>query len=94
VAEREGDDALLQVRPDLVGHPRPATLAHVERLKTPAINALLQAVGGRAVHAHRPAGGRHIAQLIGQREQAQTESGERVMLCHRLSFHLVWRPGD
>src|SRR3712207_8982710 len=38
----------------------------------------------RAVHAHRPAGGRHVAQLVGQREQAKTESDEHVMLSHRL----------
>ena len=93
MAERERDDPLFQVRADLVGHPRPPALADVERFQAPAVDALLPAVVRRAVDAHRPAGGRHVAQLVGQREQPQTESDEHVMLCHRLP-PLVWQPGD
>jgi hypothetical protein len=44
VPEREGDDPLLQMRSDLVGHPGSAELAHVERLQAPPIDALLQPV--------------------------------------------------
>jgi hypothetical protein len=36
--EREGDDALLEVRADLVGHPRPPPLADIERLTPPAVD--------------------------------------------------------
>src|SRR5215207_6917549 len=39
VPEGEGDDPLLEVRADLVGHPRAATLPDVQRLKAPAIHA-------------------------------------------------------
>ena len=70
----------------LVGHPRPPALAHVQGLKPSAVHALLQPVVGRAVHPHRPARRRHVAQLVGQREQAKTQSDEHVMLRHRLPF--------
>jgi chorismate-pyruvate lyase len=94
VPEREGDDPALQMRADLIGHPWAPTLAHVQRLQAPAIDALLQAVIGRPIHAHRATRRRDVAQLLGQREQAQAKSDEHVMLCHRLPLRLVWRPGD
>jgi hypothetical protein len=77
MAEREGHDPLLQVGADLVGHPRPPALAHVERLEPPAVDLPLEPVVGRAVDAHRPAGGGHVAELLGQGEQAQAESTSR-----------------
>jgi hypothetical protein len=94
VTEREGDDALLEVGPDLVGHPRPPALAHVERLKTPPIDALFEAVVGRTIHAHRATRRRDVAQLVGRREPAKTESDEHVVLCHRSPLRLAWRPED
>ena len=41
--------------------------------------------------AHCPASGGDVAELLGQGEQAQAESDEHVMLCHRalLSIRLV-----
>jgi len=93
MAQGEGDDPLFQVRADLVGHPGSPALADVEGFQAPTVDALLPAVIRGAVDAHRPAGGRHVAQLVGQREQAQTESDEHVMLCHRLP-PLVSQPGE
>src|SRR3954447_2297801 len=60
MTEREGDDPALEVRPDLVRHPRAPALADVERLKPPAIDALLQAIVGRPIHTHR----RHAAETL------------------------------
>jgi hypothetical protein len=94
MTQREGDDPLLEMRADLVGHPRPPALADVERLQAPAIDLALEAIVGRAIHAHHPARLRHVAQLLGQRKQPQTESDEHVMLSHRLSFQQVSQPGD
>src|SRR5262245_33546636 len=74
------------MRANLVGHPGAPALANVERLKTPTVDALLQAIVGRAIHAHRATRGRDVAQFLGQREQPQAESDEYVMLCHRLSL--------
>jgi hypothetical protein len=94
VTQREGDDPLLQMRADLVGHPRAPTLTDVERLEPPAVDALFEAVVGRAVHAHRPTRRRHVAQLVGQREQTKTESDEHVMLSHPAPLRLVSQPED
>jgi len=94
MAKREGDDLLLEVRTDLVGHPRPPALAHSQGLQPPAVDLALPAVIGRPIYPHGPTRRRDVAQLVGQREQPQAESDEHVMLRHRLSFHLVWRPGD
>jgi hypothetical protein len=35
MAEREGDDPLLQMRPDLVGHPRAAALSRTFSASNP-----------------------------------------------------------
>jgi hypothetical protein len=94
VPERERHDPLLKMRADLVGHPRTPTLAHVEGFQAPAIDAALEAVVGRAIHAHQPARGRHVAQLLGEREQPQAESDEHVMLCHPALPSLVSQPED
>jgi hypothetical protein len=40
------------------------------------------------VHTHRPAGGRHLAQLLGQGEQTQAESDQHVMLRHTALLEL------
>jgi hypothetical protein len=81
LGKREGEDALLQVRPELVRHPRPAPLPDPERLQTPAVDSPLPAVVGRVVHAHRPAGGAD-ADLCGEREDAQAEAEEHVIIRH------------
>src|SRR5215211_4999898 len=91
MAEREGHDPLLEVGADLVRHPRPPALSDPERLKPPAVDPALEPVVARAVDAHCPASGGDVAELLGQGEQAQAESDEHVMLCHRalLSIRLV-----
>jgi hypothetical protein len=94
VPERERHDPLLEVRADLVGHPRTPALAHVEGFQAPAIDPTLEAVVGGAIHAHRAAGGRHVAQLLSEREQPQAESDEHVMLCHPALLPVVSQPGD
>src|SRR5207248_9164127 len=40
VPERERHDPLFEVRADLVGHPRPPALAHVQRFQAPTVDAL------------------------------------------------------
>src|SRR3954454_12106539 len=62
VTERN-DDPLLEVRADLVGHPRPAALTTIQRFQAPAIDLGLQAVVGRPIDAHRPAGLGEVARL-------------------------------
>jgi hypothetical protein len=69
MGEREGEDALLEVRPELVGHARAAALSHSESLQAPAVDAALPAVVGRVVHAHGSAGGAD-ADLAREREEA------------------------
>jgi len=68
LAEREGDDPLLQMRAELVGHPRPAPLPRPQRLKTPTLDLLGPAVVGRMMHPHRTAGRTHT-DLPSEREQ-------------------------
>jgi hypothetical protein len=70
------------VRADLVRHPGPPALADRERLEAPAVDLALKPVVGRTVDAHRPASGGNVAELLGQREQAQPESDQHVMLRH------------
>src|ERR1700756_2538935 len=48
VRQRERDDPLLQVRADLIRHPRPPPLPHVQRLKAPAVDLALPSVIRRA----------------------------------------------
>jgi len=94
VSEGKGDDALLEVGAELVGHPRSPALAHLQGFQAPAVDLALPAIVGRAIDPHRPAGGRDVAQLLGEGEQPQAESDEHVMLCHRLFSFLVSQPGD
>src|SRR5512144_974359 len=63
------------MRADLVRHPGPPPLPDRQRLEPPAVELALPAIEGRAVDAHLPAGGRHVAQLVRQREQPQPKSG-------------------
>ena len=87
VPERERDDPLLQVRADLVGHPRPPALADVSASRPQRSTRCFQAVIGRRPRPSRDTPPRR-AQLLGQREQPQAKSEEHVILCHRLA--LLW----
>jgi hypothetical protein len=82
VAQAEAHDPLLEVGADLVRHPRAPALADPQGLEPVAVEPALEAVVARAVHPHRPAGGRDVAELVGQGEQPQAESDEQVILCH------------
>ena len=82
MGQRKGHDPLLQVRADLIRHPGTPTLTHRKRLQPPAVDPSLEPVVSRAVNPHRPAGGGHVAELLGQREKPQPESDQHVMLCH------------
>ena len=55
MTERARDDPLLEMRADLVGHPRPPTFTHIKRLQPPATDAVLPAVIRRAVDTYRAA---------------------------------------
>ena len=79
--ERERDHALLEVRADLVGHPRAPALPDPERLQPPAVDLALQAMVGRVVHSHRPARRAH-PDLLGQREQPQAIAEQHVIMRH------------
>src|SRR5439155_16502318 len=68
LAERKGDDPLLQMRPKLVRHPRPPALPRPQRLKAPPLDLLGPAVVGRVMHTHRTAS-RTDTNLAGEREQ-------------------------
>jgi hypothetical protein len=81
MAEREGDDALLEVGADLVRHPRAPALPDPQRLQSPAVDPGLPAVVGRVVDAHLPAG-RANADLLRQRGQPQAESEQHVIMRH------------
>jgi hypothetical protein len=94
VPEREGDHLLLEVGSDLVRHPRPAPLADPQRLEPPAVCLLLEPVVGRAVDAHRPAGGGDVAELLGQREQPQAIAEERVIMGHARLLRVLWKTRD
>src|SRR5215207_9106795 len=80
----EGDDPLLEMGADLVGHPRAAALPDPQSLHAPAVDLALPAVVGRALDPHRPAGGRDVAELLRQGEAAQAESEQHVILSHRV----------
>jgi hypothetical protein len=77
----EGDDPLLQVRADLIRHPRSAALSDAQRLKAPAVDLMLAAVAGRLVDAHRPAGPTY-PNLRCQREQPQAIAEQDVIIRH------------
>ena len=74
MGEREGKDALLEVRPKLVRHPWRTRFPHPERVHSPAVDAALPAVVGRVVHTHRPTGGTNARSLPRARRGA---SGSR-----------------
>jgi hypothetical protein len=81
LAEREGDDPLLQMRPELVRHPRPAPLPRPQRLQAPPLDLLRPAVIGRVMHTHRPAS-RTNTDLAREREQPQPIAEQHVILRH------------
>ena len=70
MAEREGDDPLLDERRELVGHLRPSSLARSQHLQPGPLDLLLPAVVGRVMDTHRAASGTN-ADLAREREQAQ-----------------------
>jgi hypothetical protein len=90
VAEGEGEDPVLEVGADLVGHPRPSALAHPQAVEAVALELGLPGVVGRAGDSHRPAGLRDVAELLGQGEQAQPESEQHVILGHRVLLFASW----
>ena len=96
VTEGEGEDAVLEVRADLVGHPRPAPLADPQPVEAVALELRLPGVVGGSGHPHRPAGLRDVAELLGQGEQAQPESEQHVILSHRVLLVFLigtWKRG-
>ena len=81
MAEREGDDPLLDERGELVGHARPPPLARTQDLESVPLDHPLPAVVGRAVDAERAAGGAD-ADPPGQVDQLQPVAEEHVILGH------------
>src|SRR5262249_55069858 len=93
MGEGERDDPLLQMRPQLVRHPRPTPFPDPECLQAPAVDPLLPAVVGRVVDAHRWTG-RTDTDLAREREKAQAEAEEDVIMRHRAHLARVWRLRD
>src|SRR5712691_7423441 len=87
-AQRERDHLLLQMRANLVGHPRPPPLADVERLQAPAVDLVLPAVIGRVMDPHRPTR-RTDTNLLSEREQPPAIADQHVIIRHALSPQLV-----
>jgi hypothetical protein len=79
MAEREGDDPLLNQRGELVGLPRPATLARAQELEPMALDPSLPAVVGRPVDPEHAAGLRD-RRPCGEVEQLQPVAEEHVIL--------------
>jgi hypothetical protein len=70
VGERERQDPMLDVRRELVRHPRPTTLAWPEGLESPGEDLASPPVERGRVHAHDPARLAHVAELTGEGEQS------------------------
>src|SRR5262245_8615255 len=88
VAEREGEDPVLEVGPRLVWHPRRPTLANPQAVEAIALELRLPGVIGRARHAHLTAGLGDVAELLGQREQPQAVAEQHVIMRHRMRSFL------
>ena len=92
--ERERDDPPLKMRAEdwaSVGAGAP----DVQRLQAPRLDLALEAIVGRAMHAHQPARLRDVAQLIGQREQTHaiaTSTSRSVTTL--LSLHVLADTGS
>jgi len=61
---------------------RTPALADPQRLKAEALELALQPVVGLAADAHLPAGLRDVAELLGEREQAQPIAEQHVIIRH------------
>jgi len=70
MAEGEGEHALLEPGGRRVGHARTAPLARPQALGPVAQHLSAPAIEGRRMHAHGAAGGPHVAELLGVREEA------------------------
>jgi hypothetical protein len=55
MTKREGHDPLLDDRPELVGHDRPAALPRAQHLQALALDLTLPRVVGRPMDPERPA---------------------------------------
>ena len=93
VAEREGDDPELEVRADLVRHPRPPALADPQAVEAVASSFGFQRVVGGATHPHLPAGLRDVAELLGQGEEPQAVAEQHVIMGHLVLLRVIdWKP--
>ena len=89
MAEREGDDPLLDQRRELVRHPRPAPLARAQRTQALPLDLALPSVVGRAVDTEGAAGGGN-PDPAGQVDQLQPVAEQDVILRHATrSFRLA-----
>jgi len=89
VAEREGDDPLLDQRRELIGHPWSAALARPQRAQALALDPSLPGVVGRTVDTERAAG-RGDADPSRQVDQLQPVAEQDIILGHATrSFRLA-----
>lgn len=67
---------------ELVGHPRWPTLSGSEHLQARSQHGLAPAVVSREVNAHRPAGRPHVAKLLLEAKESQSEPIQNVIIDH------------
>jgi hypothetical protein len=89
MAQREGDDPLLNKRGELVGHPRPPALTRTQCTQTLPLDLALPGVVGGTVHTEGTAGSRN-PDPPGEVNQLQPVAEEDVILRHATrSFRLA-----
>ena len=89
MAQREGEDALLNERRELIGHPRPAPLARPQGPQPLPLDLPLPNVIGRTVHTEGTAGGTD-SDSSGKVDQLQPVAEERHHAT-RDSTPFTWR---
>jgi hypothetical protein len=81
MAQREGEDALLNERRELIGHPRPAPLARPQGPQPLPLDLPLPNLIGRTVHTEGTAGGTD-SDSSGKVDQLQPVAEEHVIMRH------------
>jgi hypothetical protein len=82
VSEGEGDHLLLDLVGDGVRHLGSPALSRAQDVRPVALQQLPPAVKAGGMDLHHSAGVSHTAELLGQRDYAQAESEQNVIIGH------------